>query len=65
MNMKLKITSKSKSTYDIDWMASISNFTNWLDTTNSDFIKVIGTWDKKTLLKISEIEAISIWEGDQ
>lgn len=63
--MKLKITSKSKSTYDIDWMASISDFTAWLDTTDSDYIKVIGTWDKKTLLKISEIEAISIWEDDQ
>lgn len=63
--MKLKITSKSKSTYDIDWMASINDFTNWLDTTDDNFIKVIGKWDKKTFLKISEIEAISIWEDDQ
>ncbi|MEX6311542.1 hypothetical protein AB6E91_08540 [Staphylococcus saprophyticus] len=63
--MKLKITSKSKSTYHVDWMGSISDFTNWLDTTDSAFIKVIGTWDKKTLLKISEIEAISIWEDSE
>ena len=46
-------------------MASISDFTAWLDTTDSDYIKAIGTWDKKTLLKISEIEAISIWEDKQ
>lgn len=63
--MKLKITSKSRNTYDIDWMASINDFTDWLDTTDSNFIKVIGTWDKKTLLKISEIEAIAIWEDDE
>ncbi|MEM5397918.1 hypothetical protein [Staphylococcus gallinarum] len=63
--MKLKIISKSKSTYDIDWMASINDFTNWLDTTDDNFIKVIGKWDKKTLLKISEIEAIAIWEDDE
>lgn len=63
--MKLKITSKSRNTYDIDWMASINDFTDWLDTTDSSFIKVIGTWDKKTLLKISEIEAIAIWEDDE
>ncbi len=63
--MKLKITSKSRNTYDIAWTASINDFTDWLDTTDSNFIKVIGTWDKKTLLKISEIEAIAIWEDDE
>ncbi|MBO1214100.1 hypothetical protein J3T78_02420 [Staphylococcus nepalensis] len=63
--MKLKITSKSRNTYDIDWMASINDFIDWLDTIDSSFIKVIGTWDKKTLLKISEIEAIAIWEDDE
>lgn len=63
--MKLKITSKSKSTYDIDWTASISDFTYWLDTTDSSFIKVNGAWDEKILLKISEIEAIAIWEDDE
>ena len=58
--MILEITSKSNNEYIVEWMASIDDFINWIETTESNFIRALDYPGRKSLLKINEIEAISI-----
>ncbi|RIN80223.1 hypothetical protein [Mammaliicoccus sciuri] len=60
--MLIELTSKSRNYYQLHWMASIGDFLRHIETTEEKYIKVIDVDDKKSLLKISEIEAISIVE---
>lgn len=62
--MLLEITSKSKTWYQLEWMASIGDFLRHLQTTDEEYIRVSRLPDAKALLKISEIEAICIVEED-
>ncbi|MDT0710175.1 hypothetical protein RM614_03420 [Mammaliicoccus sciuri] len=60
--MLIEITSKSKTGYQLEWMASIGDFLRHLQTTDEEYIRVIRLPDAKALLRISEIEAISFVE---
>ena len=62
--MLLELTSKSRSYYQINWMASTGDFLRHLQDTQEEYIKVIDIDNRKSLLKISEIESISIIEED-
>ncbi len=62
--MKLRIISKSREHYYLDWYASIDDFINLLENTDHDYIKCIANYDENALLKISEIESISIIKED-
>ncbi len=62
--MTLEIISKSRRTYYTNWMGDIDDFTIWLDTTDSSYVKV-ASQGEIALLKISEIEAITFLEDDQ
>lgn len=62
--MKLRIISKSREHYCLDWYASIGDFINHLGNTEHDYIRCIANYDENALLKISEIESISIIKED-
>lgn len=58
--MLLGIKSKSKNYYELEWMGSLGDFVKHLENTEEKYIKVMDNFGNKSLLKISEIEAVSI-----
>lgn len=63
--MLIELTSKSRNYYQLNWMASIGDFLRHLQDTKEQYIRVIDVDNRKSLLKISEIESISIMEEDE
>ncbi|MDT0707339.1 hypothetical protein RM577_03425 [Mammaliicoccus sciuri] len=62
--MLIELTSKSRNYYQLHWMASIGDFLRHLQDTQEEYIKVIDIDNRKSLLKISEIESISVIKED-
>ena len=62
--MKLRIISKSREHYYLDWFATINDFVHHLSNIEHGYIKCIANYDENALLKISQIESISIIKED-
>lgn len=62
--MLIELASKSRNYYQLHWMDSIGDFLRHLRDTQEEYIKVIDIDNRKFLLKISEIESISVIKED-